>query len=85
MKLKFLHFSLILICSLLIVSFILLKSYGNFTQKSNASLNFDLARHVSLKPEKKGKKKTNDERAMFDLARELHEYYRQVNPTTGTV
>lgn len=49
------------------------------------NLDFDLFRPISLKPEKKGKKKTNDERAMFHLARELHEYYMQVNPLTGIV
>ena len=48
-------------------------------------IDFDLVRPLSLKPEKKGKKKTNEERAMFHMARELHEYYRQANPLTGMV
>jgi hypothetical protein len=84
MKLNNLHY-LLLLTSFLLITFIFLKAGNNYFQKSKASLNFDLVRRVSLKPEKKGKKKTNEERAMFDLARELHEYYRQVNPTTGTV
>lgn len=33
----------------------------------------------------KGKKKTPEERAIFNEARVLHEYYRQVNPLTGEV
>jgi len=84
MKLNNLHY-LLLLTSFLLITFIFLKAGNNYCQKSKASLNFDLVRRVSLKPEKKGKKKTNEERAMFDIARELHEYYRQVNPTTGTV
>ena len=33
----------------------------------------------------KGDKKTPEERALYNEARELHEFYRQVNPITGEV
>ncbi len=36
-------------------------------------------------PTQKGKKKTPEERALFDEARLMHEYYRQLNPLTGEV
>lgn len=39
----------------------------------------------SINPTQKGKKKTLEERALYDEARNLYEYYRQVNPNTGVI
>jgi hypothetical protein len=36
-------------------------------------------------PSQKGKKKTMEERALYNEARDLYEYYRQVNPITGVI
>jgi hypothetical protein len=38
-----------------------------------------------INPTQKGKKKTLEERALYNEARDLHEYYRQVNPLTGEI
>jgi hypothetical protein len=38
-----------------------------------------------IKVSQAGKKKTSEERALFSEARELHEYYMQVNPITGEI
>lgn len=38
-----------------------------------------------INPTKKGKKKTLEERALYNEARNLYEYYRQVNPNTGII
>jgi len=38
-----------------------------------------------INPTQKGKKKTLEERALYNEARDLHEYYRQVNPLTGKI
>lgn len=38
-----------------------------------------------ITPTQKGQKKTPEERALYDEARDLHEYYRQVNPVTGEI
>jgi len=40
---------------------------------------------IVITPTQQGKKKTLDERAMFNEARLLEEYYKQVNPITGTI
>ncbi|TXE06265.1 T9SS type A sorting domain-containing protein [Seonamhaeicola algicola] len=39
----------------------------------------------NINPTKKGKKKTPEERALYNEARNLYEYYRQVNPNTGII
>jgi Secretion system C-terminal sorting domain len=36
-------------------------------------------------PTQKGKKKTPEERALYNEARDLYEYYRQANPLTGVI
>lgn len=38
-----------------------------------------------INPTQKGKKKTLEERALYNEARNLYEYYRQVNPNTGII
>ncbi|WP_248724187.1 T9SS type A sorting domain-containing protein [Seonamhaeicola sp. ML3] len=39
----------------------------------------------TINPTQKGKKKTLEERALYNEARDLYEFYRQVNPNTGIV
>lgn len=89
MKLKPLH-KLLLLLPILTVGCFSIATYFPKTPirsdfKEVGTLNFDLVRPIILSPKKKGKKKTPDERAMFHWARVMHEYYRQVNPLTGTV
>ncbi len=43
------------------------------------------AKTVSIKLPKKKKKKTSEERALYNEARNQHEYRRQINPNTGKV
>ncbi|WP_418602468.1 T9SS type A sorting domain-containing protein [Hwangdonia sp.] len=55
--------------------------------KSNQSQKTTLVKieRKSINPTQKGKKKTLEERALYDEARNLYEYYRQVNPNTGVI
>ena len=89
MKLKTLHkfllFTPLITAGCLLMATDFSKTNSIASLDEGPAINFDLVRKIKMNPTKKGKKKTQDERAMFHWARVMHEYYQQVNPITGTV
>lgn len=59
--------------------------YGLFALINSNSASRPKVERKVITVSQKEKKKTMEERALFDEARVLHEYYRQVNPLTGEV
>lgn len=64
---------------LIFTTVILISNYNPFAKEV-----VEIERKV-INPTKKGKKKTTKERALYNEARNLYEYYRQVNPNTGKI
>lgn len=64
----------------LILAITLFFSISNQTEKPTNKVE-----RKEIKVTQAGKKKTPEERALFNEARELHEYYMQVNPITGVI
>lgn len=56
-----------------------------FTQKKESEQSTNKIERKVIAVSQAGKKKTPEERVLFDEARLLHEYYRQVNPLTGEI
>lgn len=71
----------LIVSSLLLISliFIITSNYQSTTKKI-----VQIERKV-VKPSQKGKKKTLKERATYNEARTLYEFYRQVNPKSGVI
>ena len=52
---------------------------------TNVNFPVSKVKRTTIKVKQQGKKKTPEERSLFNEARLLHEYYRQVNPLTGEI
>jgi Secretion system C-terminal sorting domain len=72
---------------LLLVVVLLLVFTANklVTHKTEIKQRISKVQKKDIIPTQKGQKKTPEERALYDEARDLHEYYRQVNPLTGEI
>ncbi|MCF7559175.1 T9SS type A sorting domain-containing protein [Sabulilitoribacter multivorans] len=73
--------TLLFVLSLLLISllFVVTKKDPTTTQKVVK------IERKTINPTHAGKKKTLEERALYNEARNLHEFYRQVNPLTGVI
>lgn len=72
---------LLFVLSLLLVSLVYLFTKNN----QPATLEVVKIEKKIIRTLPKGKKKTLEERALYNEARDLYEYYRQVNPVTGII
>ncbi|WOD42165.1 T9SS type A sorting domain-containing protein [Hwangdonia lutea] len=73
--------TLLITLSLLLMLAVVLIAKSNQTQEQTLVK----IERKSINPTQQGKKKTLEERARYDEARNLYEYYRQVNPITGII
>ena len=71
---------LLIISSLLLIS----TTIVILTKKKNTD-NVVKVERIKIKPTQKGRKKTLEERALYDEARNLYEFQRQVNPISGII
>lgn len=65
---------------LLVATTVLISNNYQSTKKDQVKIE-----RIKIAPTQKGKKKTLEERALYNEARDLYEFYRQVNPNTGII